>query len=91
MLKLDEDLQEYEKYNNVKVDKIVFVFLNDNKFNSSIYDNGLTNLYSSKEIIHFYTGREMKEVKDDKKYEERLKDNNYLIENDTLYVKITDW
>ena len=62
---------------------------------SAIDSKALKTGWSCNGVVNFYTGRELKKKdltkKEMKKYHEKIKDKDYLLEDDTLIIEMYDW
>ena len=94
-LKLDKMLKKYEFENNIKVNKVAFVFYLEMRKDSVINTNAIRTEWSSQGAIEFYTKRDMEKInlspKEMEKYNKELEDKVYFIDNDMLVIKMYDW
>lgn len=95
ILKLDKEIKEYEKENNIKVTDVVCANPYIRKEVSDIDASALKTEWSTAGVINYYTGRNIKKVKinskQNKKYLKILKNKEYILYNNKIIVKIYDW
>ena len=95
IIELNKEIKEYELENDIEVTKMICVTYDGIKDVSAIDSKALKTGWSCNGVVNFYTGRELKKKeltkKEMKKYHEKIKDKDYLLEDDTLIIEMYDW
>ena len=95
IIELNKRIKQYELENDIEVTKMICVTYDGIKDVSAIDSKALKTGWSCNGVVNFYTGRELKKKdltkKEMKKYHEKIKDKDYLLEDDTLIIEMYDW
>lgn len=95
ILKLDKAIKKYENDNDIVVDTCVSILVVDYNETSVILENALNAEWSVTGAINYYSRRKLRKevlIEDEaKEYIKLVEKNNYYIDNNKLYLIITDW